>query len=280
MATSTGNDKLVPMHLDLASLASVRAFVDELAAADVPPLMAIICNAGISKPTVRQRSADGYEVTFAANHLGHFLLVHLLLDYMQPPARILFVSSGAHDPAHAGGPMQPPRYVKAEWLAYPERDPGLPADDGVAGGQAYASAKLCNVLCAYELARRLDAGRPAGQAPPITVNAFDPGLIAGTGLGRDSQGMSRFMWYHVMPRATRFIPAARTAAQSGADLAHLATEPALAGVTGKYFSGREMVASSADSYDLEKAADLWQTSVELSHLQPQESPLLRSRAQA
>ncbi len=126
MATSTGNDKLVPMHLDLASLASVRAFVDELAAADVPPLTAIICNAGISKPTVRERSADGYEVTFAANHLGHFLLVHLLLDYVQPPARILFVSSGAHDPAHAGGPMQPPRYVKAKWLAYPERDPGLP----------------------------------------------------------------------------------------------------------------------------------------------------------
>jgi NAD(P)-dependent dehydrogenase (short-subunit alcohol dehydrogenase family) len=51
---------------------------------------------------VRERSADGYEVTFAVNHPGHFLPVNLLLDYLQPPARILFVSSGALDPAQVG----------------------------------------------------------------------------------------------------------------------------------------------------------------------------------
>jgi NAD(P)-dependent dehydrogenase (short-subunit alcohol dehydrogenase family) len=276
MVASTGNDNLVPMHLELASLASVRAFVAELRDAGLPPLRAIICNAGISKASVRERSADGYEVVFATNHLGHFLLVNLLLDQLQAPARILFVSSGVHDPANAGGRMQPPRYVKAEWLAYPERDPGLPADDSVAGGQAYASSKLCNVLCTYELARRLDAGSPPALAPPITVNAFNPGLMAGTGLGRDSEGLTRIMWYQVMPLMSRFMPAARTAAQSGADLAYLATEPALAGVTGKYYDGREMVSSSADSYDLAKAADLWQTSVALSHLEPRESALLRS----
>ncbi len=271
----TGNGNLVPMQLDLAALASVRAFVAEFRARHLPPLTTIICNAGISKPTVRERSADGYELTFAVNHLGHFLLVQLLLDRLQPPARILFVSSGAHDLAQARGPMAPPRYVKAEWLAYPERDPALPVNNSVAGGQAYASSKLCNVLSAYELARRLEAGGLSTPENPITVNAFDPGFMPGTELARDVKGFTRWMWYSVMPFVSRLTPLGRTTSQSGADLAYLATDPALAGVTGKYFSGRQMVASSAESQDLSKAADLWQASIELCRLQPHESPLVK-----
>jgi NAD(P)-dependent dehydrogenase (short-subunit alcohol dehydrogenase family) len=272
--SATGNSNLVPMNLDLAELASVRAFAADLRARPLPPLQTIICNAGISKPTAQERSVDGYEVTFATNHLGHFLLVHLLLDCLQPPARVLFVSSGAHDPAHSGGPMAPPRYVKAEWLAHPERDPAPPAKDSVAGGQAYASSKLCNVLSAYELARRLEAAGLSTPEHPITVNAFDPGLMAGTGLGRDTKGLTRWAWYHVMPLMTRIMGLGRTTAQSGADLAYLAVDSALAGVTGRYFSGRQRVASSAASQDLSKAADLWHASVELCRLQPHESPLL------
>jgi NAD(P)-dependent dehydrogenase (short-subunit alcohol dehydrogenase family) len=274
----TGNANLVPMYLDLAALASVRAFAAEFRTRNLSPLTTIICNAGISKPTVRERSADGYEIMFAVNHLGHFLLVNLLLDRLQPPARILFVSSGTHDPALAKGPMQSPRYVKAAWLAYPERDPDLPAKGSVAGGQAYASSKLCNVLCSYELKRRLEASHLSTLDKPITVNAFAPGLIAGTGLGRYGSGLTRFLWYRVMPFTSRFMMAARTVEQSGADLAYLATDPMLSGVTGEYFSGRKIVDSSVESHDLSKAADLWQTSIELSHLQPHESPLLWSES--
>ena len=138
----------------------------------------------------------------------------------------------------------------------------------------YASSKLCNVLCTYELARRLESNGLSTPESPITVNSFAPGLIAGTGLGRDARGLSRFMWYWVLPLISRFIPGAHSAAESGADLAYLATDPALSSVTGRYFKEREMVDSSAASYDLDKAADLWQTSVQLSHLQPNESPLL------
>jgi NAD(P)-dependent dehydrogenase (short-subunit alcohol dehydrogenase family) len=270
----TGNPNLVPMHLDLASLASVRAFAAELRSRDLPPLTVLICNAGLSPTTVRERSAEGYELAFAVNYLGHFLLTHLLLDCLQPPARVLFVSSAAHDPARAKGPMEAARYVRAEWLAYPERNPDLPTKDAVASGQAYAASKLCNVLFAYELARRLEASGLSTPQHPITSNAFVPGLLAGTDLGRYQTGVMRFVWYRLLPAVSRAMGFGRTARQAGADLAYLATDPALSGVTGRYFDGRERAESSAESYDLDKAAELWQCSVQLCGLQARESPLL------
>jgi NAD(P)-dependent dehydrogenase (short-subunit alcohol dehydrogenase family) len=261
----TGNTHLVPMLLDLADIAAVRKFANEFCSRNLSPLTTIICNAGMSKPMVQE---------FAVNHLGHFLLVNLLLNCLMPPARIIFVSGGAQDPAHARGPMLPPRYVKAEWLAYPERDTSLPTDDAHAGAQAYTNSKLCNILCAYEFARRLAYSGLSTQGQPITVNAINPGLIAGTGLGRNEKALMRFTWYYMLPVISRLMRFGRTPAQAGSDLAYLATAPELACVTGKYFSGRDMVDSSAESYDQSKAVELWQTSIELSQLRPEESHLV------
>ena len=270
----TGNTHLVPMLLDLADIAAVRKFANEFWSRNLSPLTTIICNAGISKPTVQERSADGFEIMFAVNHLGHFLLVNLLLNCLMPPARIIFVSGGAQDPAHAKGPMLPPRYVKAEWLAYPERDTSLPTDDAHAGAQAYANSKLCNILCAYEFARRLESSGLSTPGQPITVNAINPGLVAGTGLGRNEKALMRFTWYYMLPVISRVMRFGRTPAQAGSDLAYLATAPELACITGKYFSGRDMVDSSVESYDQSKAVDLWRTSTQLSRLHPDESRLL------
>lgn len=80
-------------------------------------------------------------------------------------------------------------------------------------------------------------------------------------------------WYSLLPFFSRLMGFGRSAAAAGADLAFLATEPALENVTGRYFSGRDETSCSPESYDQDKAADLWQTSVELAGLQPGESPL-------
>lgn len=268
----TGNMHVLAARVDLADLSSVRHFSAEIRERKLPPLNCIICNAGISRPDVEGRSVDGYEIMFAVNHLGHFLLVNLLLDLLSPPARIIFVSSGVEDPGRARGPMQAPRFIKAEWLAFPERDTTLTTDESLSGGQAYATSKLCNVLCTYELARRLEANQLSTPENPIAVNAFAPGLVAGTGLGRYESVTMKITWYLILPIISRMMGFGRSPAQAGADLAYLVSSPDLGTTTGVFFSGREIVPSSDESHDLKKAEDLWQTSIKLCRLQPGESP--------
>src|SRR4051812_13719629 len=74
----TGNRHVKVMQLDLTELASVRSFAAAMAKDDGPPLSALVCNAGIQH-TRLTRSADGFEPTFQANHLSHFLLANLLI---------------------------------------------------------------------------------------------------------------------------------------------------------------------------------------------------------
>src|SRR6185437_1086111 len=133
-------------------------------------------NAGVQVVDGVRRSADGYELTFATNHLGHFLLVQLVLEHMAEPGRIVFVSSGTHYglPRSIGFPG--PRWQDPEVLADADAAAGDPSPR--AGRVRYSTSKLANIYCVYELARRL-AGRN------VTVNAFDPGLMPQTGLDRD-----------------------------------------------------------------------------------------------
>ena len=251
------------MTLDLGSLDAVRDFAARFAARDeLPPLGAIVANAGLQhlEPTVT--SADGFEETFAVNHLGHFLLIQLLLDRLEPPARVVIVASDTHDPSQSSG-MPAPRYTTARELAYP--DPAWSQGDSPAlgGRRRYTTSKLCNVLFTFELQRRL-AGRG------ITFNAFNPGLMPGTGLARDYPGYQRLAWRYVMPALTLVSRNVNTPRRSAAALARLVTDPALAEVSGRYFSGREAIPSSAESEDPEKAADLWDTSLQLAGLVPSE----------
>lgn len=250
-------------RLDLASLAAVRRCATDLLAdlrrAAVPPLRALVCNAGLQL-TRREASADGFEATFAVNHLGHYLLTTLLLDALVPPARIVFVSSGTHDPAERTG-LPHPDYRGARALARAHADGG-DADPGRFGRRAYATSKLCNVLCAYELARRLDASGRSRPEAPITVNAFDPGLMPGTGLGRDYPGWMQFVWRNLMPILT-VLPKVNSARTSGRNLAWLVSDPTLAHATARYFRMRQAVPSSRDSYREDWARELWEESAEL-----------------
>ena len=261
--------KVEAMALDLASLASVRAFSGELErrlkAKDLPPLHGLICNAAIQG--ARVFTADGFESTFAVNHLGHYLLVNLLLPSLVKPVRIAVVASGVHDPAQLEGvpvSMPVPAWNPTAALAKGDLGPAAAKDDAKADlGRRYSTAKLANVYFTYGLAARLPEG--------ITVNAFDPGLMPGTGLAREHSALGRLMWNFVMPK---MLPLLRllvtknihTPEESGNALARLMTDPELASTNGKYFEGLREIRSSIDSYDIGRTTELWEGSAALTGL--------------
>jgi NAD(P)-dependent dehydrogenase (short-subunit alcohol dehydrogenase family) len=239
------------LAMDLASLRSVRGFVQRLPAAGLPPVHALVCNAGVQVVSSTELTTDGVEMTFGVNHLGHFALVQGVLDHLARPARIVVVSSGTHDPAkHTGMPA--PRYASAAELARPDE-----AASAGEGRRRYTASKLCNVLFTYELDRRLGHG---GQL--VTVNAFDPGLMPGSGLARDYPPLQRIVWRFLLP-ALRILPQVHSMRTSGTNLAALVADPRFEGVTGRYFEGLKAIPSSVDSYERENARDLWETSERL-----------------
>ena len=242
------------MKVDLASLDSVRGFVAGYRDADLPPTRALVCNAGIQVVSGTRTTAEGFELTFGVNHLGHFCLVQGLLDRLASPARIIVVSSDTHDPAKRTG-MPAPRYESAAALADPESESGESLLE--LGRRRYTTSKLCNVMFAYELDRRLGQGQDG-----VSVNAFNPGLMPGSGLARDYSGIRLFAWRFVLP-LMRVLPQVRSARVSGKHFAALAADPSYDGVSGRYFDGLEAVESSADSYDRGMALNLWQTSERL-----------------
>jgi NAD(P)-dependent dehydrogenase (short-subunit alcohol dehydrogenase family) len=223
-----------------------------------------VCNAGVQSWTKRSFTADRFEATFGVNHLGHFLLVNMMLPILNPPARIVVVASGVHDPANNWG-LPAPAWNDIAALSRGELGTAAAEDKSVARGQRlYTTSKLANIYFTYALARRLPPG--------VTANAFDPGLTPGTGLTREAPAPIRFIAKYVLPRA---IPLLRhsyktsnvhTIDESGHSMARLMTDPALAGTTGRYFQEQREVRSSSESYDEGRAAELWQTSAVLTGL--------------
>ncbi|HEX3841668.1 MAG TPA: SDR family NAD(P)-dependent oxidoreductase [Acidimicrobiales bacterium] len=241
-----------PMVLDLASLASVRTFTQELIGAGLPPLRALVCNAGLQF-TRRVLTEDKVEATFGINHLGHLALVEGLVPFLEAPARIVFVSSGTHDPANRTG-MPHPLEASAYQLAYPPTETGGDSP-GKDGRRRYATSKLANVRATYALARHLeDRG--------ITVNAFDPGLMPRTGLARDAGPLSRAL-FATVARGLVVLPGVNTPERSGAALARLVTDPDLEKTTGTYFAGTRPSRSSVPSYDLEAQDALYRDSLDI-----------------
>ncbi len=125
---STVPDARTVAELDLASLRSVRDFADRLPDLEVPPLTALVCNAGLQVVSGAATTADGYEMTFGVNHLGHFALVQQMLGALTTPARIVVVSSGTHDPDKFTG-MPAPQYNSADELLRPPAG-GLTGEEG------------------------------------------------------------------------------------------------------------------------------------------------------
>lgn len=249
------------MRLDLASLESIRAFATELTGhvrtGALPPLHGLVCNAGVLSGATRSFTADGFESTFGVNHLGHFLLVDLLRPLLEPPARVAVVTSTVHDPAKKAG-LPDPAWNSPAALARGELGPAGAADKPLtAARRRYATSKLANIYSTYALARRLPDG--------VTANAFDPGMMPATGLVREAPAPIRFANAHVLPLLAPMLrrvghPNIHTVEESGAALAWLLTDPALANTTGRYFEGRREIRSSDESHDEARAEELWQVS--------------------
>ncbi|AFY89766.1 protochlorophyllide reductase [Chroococcidiopsis thermalis] len=185
-SVSIPEDSYTIIHLDLASLESVRQFVKDFRATG-RHLDALVCNAAIYMPLLKEplRSPEGYELNVATNHLGHFLLCNLMLeDLKNSPAadkRLVILGTVTHNPDELGGKI-PPR-------------PDLGNLDGFAAGfkapismidgkkfepvKAYKDSKVCNVLTMRELHRRYH------DSTGITFTSLYPGCVADTPLFRN-----------------------------------------------------------------------------------------------
>ena len=157
---------------------------------------------------------------------------------------------------------------------------GGPSQEKFDGRVAYVNSKLCNLWFAYELDRRLSVWTARTNAKRITVNGWEPGLVPASGLARDYPAAARLIWNWVLPGVTRalhpLLPGLSTLGLSGPALARMVLDSGLDGVSGKYFPStarwRE-AKSSRDSYDAERARELWEASARMTGLQPSESPL-------
>jgi NAD(P)-dependent dehydrogenase (short-subunit alcohol dehydrogenase family) len=257
LADASGNPHVRGLACDLADLASVRSAAAELTALldqdTLPPLHAVIANAGVQTTTATRSTADGFELTFGTNVLGHYLLLRQLLDHLTAPARIVLIGSGAHfgDFRHNLGLVPGPRTAPIETLARPWTTPD--ADTTTAGRAAYATSKLAAVHLTHELDRR--------TGPQTTVHIFDPGLMPGTGLAREGSLAERIAW-NTLLHLVRLLPAATSPRASARKLAAavLAETPA---PSGSYLDRGRPVASSPASYDPQREAELWRVAAQL-----------------
>jgi NAD(P)-dependent dehydrogenase (short-subunit alcohol dehydrogenase family) len=249
------------LPLVLANLASVHRFADAVIAALAGTRIdALVLNAGGQRPTVAERSTDGHELTFAANHLGHFLLLHRLLPHLADGARVVITSSGTHDPDERTG-VPPPRHADARRLADPTQDPALDGNSITAGMRAYSASKLCNLMVA-----RVLAADAALAARGISVVAYDPGLTPGTGLVRQQMWVVRTLLWPLLPLLLPFGKTMNSLADAGRHLALLATSvrPPAASVYASLRKGRlTWPAPSALARDEAACTALWHDSLAL-----------------
>lgn len=223
-------EEAVPLACELSEPASVKACVK--AAAAHGPIDVLLCNAGIMALPERTL-AHGQELQFLTNHVGHFMLVTGLLGQLADDGRVVMLSSAAHAWA-------PPAGIQLDDLTF---------ERGYSPNKAYGQSKLANLLFARSLAKRFE-----GTAK--TANALHPGVIA-TNLGRHMPLAMRALMPVASALAFKSIP------QGAATQCYVAAHPAVAEVSGEYFSDCNVAKSSRPGRDLELAEELWARTEEI-----------------
>jgi NAD(P)-dependent dehydrogenase (short-subunit alcohol dehydrogenase family) len=210
-------------YADLSLIADVKQVGAEIAAAE--PRIDVLANNAGSMFGFRKITLEGLERTFALNHMSYFVLTHYLRESLvaAAPARVVNTASAAH----LRGPL--------DFADLQTRDSYFPTI-------AYGRSKLCNILFTRELARRL-----AGTG--VTANCLHPGFVA-TNFGQRDAGLFGWGMRIAMVFATRPEPGADT-------IVHLASSPAVAGVSGRYFHDSREIAPGPAAQDDAVAARLW-----------------------
>src|SRR5216684_2996124 len=232
--TKSGNDAIDLLLAELSSQDSIRQLVENFQQ-HYTQLHVLINNAG-GVNLSRRDTVDGFEMTFAVNHLAPFLLTNLLLDKLKAsaPARIVNVSSESHESG----------YIKMDDLQLEKKYRLM---------RAYGQSKLALVLFTYELARRL-------QGTGVTANSLHPGFVA-TNIGQSGVGRVGRSIVKLIFSSLGISP------EEGAKTSiYLASSPDIEGVTGKYFVKSIPVRSAPISYDESLQRQLWEESAKLVNL--------------
>ena len=226
----TGNQAIHFFQADLSKFSDVRTVADEISAA-FPVLDVLVNNAG-AMFTSREISVDGYEMTFALNHLSVFLLTNLLLKNLSEAeaARVVTVASVAH---------------RGSDLDFDDLD----GQKGrFSGWRSYQRSKLANILFTRELAKRL-------EGTGGTANCVHPGFVASK-FG-ENNGMAMRMFFK-LGKVFAISP------EKGAETSvYLSLSDEVAGKSGGYYTAKKLVSASRQARNDETALKLWERSAEI-----------------
>ena len=223
----------VSIVCDLSDMESVRRAAANIIDLHLP-LAGLVNNAGLHQ-TQATKSVQGWDVTFATDHLGPFVLTEVLIPHLPDGANVVFVASGVEDPDRKPAKMagfRGGRYISAEASARGEWETG---GSKAAGSDAYATSKQCTLATALELAR---------ETPRLHFNAVEPGFNPATELGREANGFVRFLLKRVLPLLVPVMKYWSTPAQAARVFTNAVLNPS--GKTGVYYDdeGHPMLPSA------------------------------------
>ncbi len=262
---------ITPLEIDLGSQSSVRRFAADFAAL-VKPLDALVCNAAVYLPLLKTpaRSPEGFEISVATNHFGHFLLSHLLLPHLQSPGRrakrLVTLGTVTANSEEFGGKIPIPAPANLGALAGLEAGFRAPVAmiDGkkFKPGKAYKDSKLCNMIISREFHRRYH------QNTGIIFNTLYPGCVADTALFRDAPKLFQTIFPWFQKTITKGYV---SQALAGTRVAQVVADDAFA-QSGVHWSWGNRQLPSRDAFsqplssaanDAARAARLWELTAEL-----------------
>ncbi|XP_067841826.1 dehydrogenase/reductase SDR family member on chromosome X isoform X2 [Heptranchias perlo] len=232
----TGNRKVEFMYLDLASIQSVRQFVQRFKAKNL--LLHVLVNNAAVMLVPQRNTEEGFEEHFVVNYLGHFVLTHLLLDTLRRSgsydhhSRIITVSSATH-------------YIAELNLN------DLQSRHHYSPHGAYAQSKLALVLFAYQLQHRL-----AAEGSHVTSNVVDPGVV-------DTDLYKHTSWLFKLCKWLTSWLFFKTSTQGASTVIYAAVAPDLDGMGGSYYANGQKTKSADISYDEDLQRKLWTQSCDL-----------------